>query len=118
MFPAENIRDWLGQSVLDAGGSKVGQMQAVYLDTASDAPAFLSVQVGMVGRHRLVFVPLDGASVGPGWVKVPHDKGRIKDAPSIDTDDELPADLEAAVFAHYGLAHLVGASGERRLARG
>jgi hypothetical protein len=71
----------------------------------------------MPTRHRLVFVPLDHAVVGPGYVKVSYDKKQVKDAPSIDTDGELPAGDEEAVFKHYGLAYEPGAGGERRLAR-
>ena len=62
-----------------------------YGDTATDLPSFGTVRVGMPTRHRLVFVPLDHATVGPGYVKVSYDKKQVKDAPSIDTDGELPA---------------------------
>jgi hypothetical protein len=41
----------------------------------------------------------------------------VKDAPSIDTDGELPAAEEEAIFKHYGLTYQPGAAGERRLAR-
>ena len=78
---------------------------------------FGTVKVGMVGRHRLVFVPLDRATVGPGSLKVAYTKKQVKDAPSIDTDGELIADDEEAVFKHYGLTYQPGAGGERRLGR-
>jgi hypothetical protein len=117
MFEAENIRDWRGQSVVDADGHKIGELEAIYVDTATDLPSFGTVKVGMVGRHRLVFVHLDKATVGPGYLKVAYDKKVVKDAPSIDTDGELPASDEEAVFTHYGLAYQPGAGGERRLGR-
>jgi hypothetical protein len=41
----------------------------------------------------------------------------VKDAPSIDTDGELPAGDEEAVFKHYGLPCQPGANGERLLGR-
>lgn len=34
-------------------------------------------------RHRLAFVPLAGATVGPGYLKVAYDKRQVMDAPSI-----------------------------------
>jgi hypothetical protein len=117
LIPAENIRDWRGQDVVDVNGSKVGVLEAVYFDTATDQPAFLSVKIGMVGRHRLVFVPLGGAVVSPNAVKVTAEKKLIKDAPSIDTDGELTSEDEPALFAHYGLEYQPGATGERRLGR-
>ena len=117
MFEAANIREWRGHDVVDVQGHKIGALEAVYVDTATDLPSFGTVTVGLPTRHRLVFVPLDHATVGPGYVKVPFDKKQVRDAPSIDTDGELPAGDEEAVFKHYGLAYEPGAGGERRLGR-
>ena len=117
MFEAADIREWRGHDVVDAGGHKIGALEAVYVDTGTDLPSFGTVKVGMPTRHRLVFVPLDRATVGPGYLKVAYDKKQVKDAPSIDTDGELPAAEEEAVFKHYGLTYQPGASGERRLGR-
>ena len=61
----------------------------MYVDTGTDLPSFGTVRVGIPTRHRLVFVPLDRATVGPGYVKVAYDKKQVKDAPSIGTDGEL-----------------------------
>jgi len=117
MFPAENLRDWRGEKVIDPSGSKIGDLEAVYVDTATDEPAFATVRVGMIGRHRLTFVPLAGATVSPSAVRVQYDKKLVADAPGIDTDGELSAAEEPSVFAHYGLAYQTGTAGERRLAR-
>lgn len=117
MFEAENIRDWRDHDVVDTGGSKIGTMEAVYFDTATDQPSFATVKIGMIGRHRLVFVPLGGAVVAPRYIKVTYSKGQVRGAPAIDTDGELTAATEPAVFEHYELAYQPGATGERRLAR-
>jgi hypothetical protein len=117
MFEAADIREWRGHDVVDAQDSKIGELEAVYVDTATDLLSFATVTVGLPTRHRLVFVPLDHATVGPGYVKVAYDKKQVKDAPSIGTDGELPAGDEEAVFKHYGLAYQPGADGERQLAR-
>ncbi len=117
MFEAGDIREWRGHNVVDVDGHKIGTLESIYVDTATDQPAFAAVTVGLPTRHRLVFVPLLGASVGPGYLKVNHAKSRVKDAPSIDTDGELPVADEEAIFTHYELAYTKGAAGERRLAR-
>ena len=117
MFEAGDIREWRGHDVVDDGGHKIGSLESVYVDTGTDEPSFATVTVGMPTRHRLVFVPLDGATVGPGYLKVNYSRSPVKDAPSIDTDGELPAGDEEAVFKHYNLEYQPGASGERRLAR-
>lgn len=117
MSEATNIREWRGHDVVDSGNHKIGELEAVYVDTGTDLPSFGTVKVGMATRHRLVFVPLDRAVVGPGYLKIAYDKKLVKRAPSIGTDGELPAGSEEAVFRHYGLTYQPGATGERRLAR-
>lgn len=117
MIGAENIRDWRNHSVVDPDGHKIGQLEAIYVDTSTDEPAFASVKTGMVGRHRLTFVPLQGATVAPDALRVAYPRGQVKDAPSIDTDGELPATDEPTLFQHYDIPYQQGSAGERRLAR-
>jgi hypothetical protein len=116
MFEAENIRDWREHDVIDPDGKKIGQLEAVYVDTTSDEPAFGSVRIGMVGRHRLTFVPLDRAVVLPGALRVAYTKSQVKDALTIETG-ELAATDEPELFKHYGLEYQPGQNGERQLAR-
>ena len=117
MFEADNIREYRGHDVVDTQGHKIGELEAVYVDTGTDLPSFGTVKVGMPTRHRLVFVPLNQATVGPGYVKVSYDKRKVQDAPSIGTDGELPVGDEEAIFKHYGFTYQPGAAGERQLAR-
>lgn len=117
MFEADDIRDWQNRSVVDESGSKLGSLEGLYYGTASEVPEFASVQVGIVGRHKLTFVPLGGAKVSPDHIRVMVDKKVVKDALTIDTDGALTAADEPALFAHYGLPYTPGASGERRLGR-
>ncbi|MEV1045455.1 PRC-barrel domain-containing protein [Streptomyces sp. NPDC049916] len=115
MFEAENIRDWRGHDVVDAGGDKIGSLESVYVDTTTDQPAFAAVTVGLLSRKRLTFVPLYKAVVAPSYLKVAYPKQLVKDAPSIGTDGELLAEEEQGLFAHYDLEYVPGAA--RRLAR-
>lgn len=117
MFEADDIRDWRQHDVVDPDGDRIGKLEAIYVDTVSDEPAMATVQVGMIGRHRLAFVPLDQATVGPSYVRVRYPKKQVRDAPSMDMDGELPVEEEPAVFEHYGLDYQPGSGGERRLAR-
>lgn len=117
MIQIADIREWRTHDVVDAGGRRIGSLEAVYVNTSTDEPAMATVQIGLPTRQRLVFVPLDGAVVGPGYVRVDYDKSLVKKCPAIGTDDVLPASDEPAVFAHYGLAYRPGANGERQLAR-
>ena len=111
MFQAENIRDWRNHDVVDADGKKIGELEAIYVDTSTDEPSFASVRTGMIGRHRLTFVPLDRATVTPDKVRVAYSKGQVKGALSIDTDGELVANDEPGLFQHYELPYQPGLSG-------
>lgn len=117
MFESTDIREWRGKDAVDVSGSKLGTLEAVYVDTTSDEPVFATVRIGLPTRHRLVFVPLAGARVGPDYLQVAWDKKAVKDAHSIDTDGELLAEDEPGVFAHYELEYRPGSDGGRRLAR-
>ena len=72
MITVGSIRDWVGLPVLDRDGSKIGSMEAVYYDTSTEEPTFITVKVGLISTS-LVFVPLDGAVVSPKDVRVAVD---------------------------------------------
>ncbi|MGX5187165.1 PRC-barrel domain-containing protein [Streptomyces avermitilis] len=117
MIHAADVREWRNRDVVDTEGHKIGVLEAVYVDTTTDEPAMATVRTGLPTRHRLTFVPLEDAIAGPGYLKVGYVRTLVKQAPSIGTDDVLPADQEEAIFKHYGLPYEPGAAGERQLAR-
>jgi hypothetical protein len=117
VITAADIREWRAHDVVDSAGHKIGAMETVYVDTSSDEPAMATVRVGPPLRRRLVFVPLDNAIVGPGYLKVNYARPLVKTSPAIGTDDVLPAADEQAIFLHYNLDYQPGAGGERQLAR-
>ncbi|WP_327324631.1 PRC-barrel domain-containing protein [Streptomyces sp. NBC_01210] len=117
MIQAADIREWRDHDVVDEKQRKIGVLEAVYVDTTTDEPAVATVRTGLLSRQRLVFVPLDKAILGPGYLKVSYAKGLVRKAPSIGTDDVLPAGQEEAIFQHYGMTYQPGANGERQLAR-
>ncbi|WP_405864985.1 MULTISPECIES: PRC-barrel domain-containing protein [unclassified Streptomyces] len=117
MIHAADVREWRDRDVVDTESHKIGVLEAVYVDTTTDEPAMATVRIGLPTRHRLVFVPLEDAIAGPDYLKISYGKTLVKQAPSIGTDDVLPAEQEEAIFKHYGLAYKPGAAGERQLAR-
>ena len=117
MIQAADIREWRNQNVVDPKGHKIGVLEAVYVDTTTDEPAVATVRTGLPTQHRLVFVPLDETILGPDYLKVSYAKSLVKKAPSIGTDDVLPAEQEEEIFRYYGLTYQPGAGGERQLAR-
>lgn len=117
MVRIADLREWREHAVVDENGRRIGVLEAVYVDTGTDQPSMATVRTGAPTRRRLVFVPVDEATAGPDQVRVPYAKSLVKSAPSIGTDDVLPAEDEEAIFQYYGLAYKSGADGARRLAR-
>ncbi|MEV6548471.1 PRC-barrel domain-containing protein [Streptomyces sp. NPDC051597] len=117
MITAADVREWRNEAVVDPKGHRIGVLEAVYVDTGTDEPAVATVLTGLPTRRRLVFVPVGEAVLGPHYVQVPYPRSQVRQAPSIGTDDVLPAEEEEAIFQYYDLEYHPGASGERRLAR-
>ncbi|MFC4508511.1 MULTISPECIES: PRC-barrel domain-containing protein [Streptomyces] len=117
MIHAADIREWRDLDVVDTESHKIGVLEAVYVDTTTDEPAMATVRTGLPTRRRLVFVPLEDAIAGPDYLRVGYVRTLVRQAPSIGTDDVLPAEQEEAIFKHYGLPYEPGAAGERQLAR-
>ena len=114
MIRAADIREWRNHDVVDPKQRRIGMLEAVYVDTVTDEPAMATVRTGLPTRHHLVFVPLDDAVLGPGYVKVSYDRGQVRKAPSIGTDDVLPAGSRGRTSAR---TPLTGYSVRRRCSR-
>ncbi len=50
MLEAADIREWRGHDVVDADGHKIGEPEAVHVDTGTDLPSFGTVRVGLPTR--------------------------------------------------------------------
>jgi PRC-barrel domain len=112
----EELADWRSQDVVDEKGDKLGKLDDVLYDGESDHPAFAAVRSGTLSKH-LTYVPLVGASVGRDYVHVRFTKGALKDAPTFDTELQLTADDEGAIYDFFGMGYAPTAQGGRRLAR-
>jgi hypothetical protein len=110
--------DWLGKTLIDRDGEKLGKLQDVYVDVETDQPQFATVKEGLINRH-LTFVPLAGAKIGPDALQVAATKEQVRAAPNIEQrGGELSQADESSLYHHYELNYtpLQTESG-RRLAR-
>ncbi len=102
-----------GGNAYDNDGSKVGSVDEVYTDKETGEPSFVTVNTGLFGS-KTTFVPLADASVDGNDVRLPYDKSKIKDAPSIDPDAEISDEEQERLYEYYGLGgsgHGVGGTG-------
>ena len=97
----EDVKDWRGQDVTGSDGDKIGSLQDIYLDRISGEPEWAAVKTGLFGSN-LNFVPIDGADLGDGGVRVAYDTATVKDAPNVEAEGELSPEEEQLLYSYYG----------------
>ena len=98
----DTVRTWEGRTMLDRDGSRIGSIDAVYLDDQTGQPEWALVNTGLFGT-KSTFVPLAQATQAGEEVRVPYDKQLVKDAPRVDPDGHLSEAEERQLWRHYGL---------------
>ncbi|WP_432570076.1 DUF2382 domain-containing protein [Kineococcus sp. SYSU DK005] len=92
-----------GTTVYDNDGDKIGKVDEVYLDNATNQPEWVSVKTGLFGSN-VSLIPLNSASVSGERLTVPFEKAKVKDAPHHDPGRELSERDEDDLYAYYGIA--------------
>lgn len=91
-----------GATVVGVDGQKLGSVDAVYFDNASDRPQWVAVRGGLFGT-RVALVPLRRADYTDEALRVPFDKVQLRHAPHHDTGRDLSAADEASLYRYYGI---------------
>ena len=98
----DTVRTWEARPMVDRDGSRIGSIDAIYLDDRTGQPEWALVNTGLFGT-RSSFVPLAQATQTDHDVRVPYDKQLVKDAPRVDPDGYLSEAEERQLWRHYGL---------------
>ena len=97
----EQFESWIGQTLNDASGHKVGKIEDIYTDDDTGQPEWLAVTIGH-SKSDVAFVPMTEARVDGDDVQVPFPKKQVKEAPGAGADGKLSPEEEARIYAHYG----------------
>ena len=118
MIMDRNIVDWRRKRLVDRDGDRIGKLEDVYVDVATEQPMFGTLNEGVIGRP-LAFVSLAGITIGPRNVQVALSKEQVEDAPNIEfRGDQLSQAEESVLYHHYGLNYTSPETeAGRRLAR-
>jgi hypothetical protein len=108
----EEARGWLGAEVAELGGAKLGEAQGLFLDSASERPAWLIVRLGRWRNTRLIAVPLGACAGAPFGAWVAIDGEALRSAPVVDPTRPLRREHELAICAHFGIGEGVGRAAE------
>jgi sporulation protein YlmC with PRC-barrel domain len=104
------VKDWRGYEVIDADGSKIGMIEDFFVDRVTDRPEWALVNMGLFGTKQTL-VPFDGASVEDDRLRVPYDKGVVKDAPGLSPGASISERELADLYSYYRLESPTGAGG-------
>jgi PRC-barrel domain protein len=100
---SENVKQYIGKTLFDDDGNKIGKIGTIFLDDASGRPEWVTVSTGLFGTNES-FVPAAGASVRDDGLSVPYSKDLVKDAPNVEVDQgRLSTDEEANLYRYYGV---------------
>lgn len=102
VIAAERIEDWRGADVRDPAGESLGKLQEVFFDAPTGTPILFAIRSGLLGRH-VKLIPADGASVGPGYLRVHYEKAAIDDSPDSDREQTPDAGELDEIGKAYGV---------------
>jgi uncharacterized protein (TIGR02271 family) len=97
-----DIQSLYGAEVVGSDGSKLGTIDELYVDDATQQPSWATVKTGLFGR-KVAFVPLATAQWVDDHLQVPYDKQRLSDAPHFDGESPLGLEQEEELFNYYGV---------------
>lgn len=103
MITTDQIPTLRSAAARDRDGHRFGSVGEIYLDDDTGEPTWITVSMGLFGTSHS-FVPMKGAVIEDGDLKVPFPQNLVKNAPPVDAEDQLGADDEHRLYVHYGLA--------------
>jgi hypothetical protein len=99
----DDFSAWTGRDVVTPDGERLGAVELIFLDEATDVPEWVLVRLG--DEEIAAFVPLAGATVEERSIRVEQDRERVATAPRLDVDTTLTIAEVRRLYDHYGLAY-------------
>ena len=99
----DDFSAWTGRDVLTPDGERLGAVELIFLDEATEVPEWVLVTLDDADGSALV--PLAGASVEAESIRVEQDRERIAAAPRLDVEDTITVAECRRLYEHYGLAY-------------
>jgi hypothetical protein len=99
----EDFSAWPGRDVVAPDGERLGAVELIFLDEATEVPEWVLVRLGE--EDPPAFVPLAGAKVEAQAIRVEQDRERVAAAPRLDVDKTLTIAEVRQLYDHYGLAY-------------
>jgi uncharacterized protein (TIGR02271 family) len=92
--------------VYDPNGEKIGKVDDLFVDE-NDQPEYLGVKMGFLGtKSTLIPWEIARADEEQPIIEVSVEKGKAKDGPAFDDDQDITPEYENEVRSYYGLQSL------------
>lgn len=91
-----------GYDVLDSEGNKVGSIDNVWVDDATNELEFVGMKTGFF-MGKIHVIPTADAQIADRAITVPYTESKIKDTPSVSGDDDVGPDQETEIYSYYGI---------------
>jgi len=104
MSTITDAESWIGTTLTDSDGRKLGTIDDVYADEPSGQPLWMVIRSGRF-HPKFSFVPLAGAALDGDVIVTGYGRAQVEDAPKFEPADALPDSLVRAMYAHYGLRY-------------
>ncbi len=98
----ERIEQWLGQTVVDREGEKLGKLTDLYFGSASGDAVAGGVKTGVLGR-KVHVVSLTGATAGRDHLKLAFTKDQVKKAPQAESGTDLDEAQGQELGSHFDM---------------
>jgi hypothetical protein len=105
---AEETASWIGASLTEVGGEKIGSVEGFYVDSEGGQPVWLIARLGRRRGTRVVALPLAECAGFPSGVWTAQSADALRRAPVVDPIRPLRREHELTICGHFGIGSRVG----------
>jgi hypothetical protein len=102
--PVEDVTELPGKTVSDQYGVPIGEIEEIYAIGGDGHPTWVTVEMKIEARKRVVFVPLARLKrEDDDDLRVPYSAEHLASGPEVEPDDELAEEDEHALRSYYSI---------------
>jgi hypothetical protein len=99
---------WVGASLTEVGGERIGSVEGFYVDAEGGQPVWLIARLGRRRGTRVVALPLDECAGFQAGVWTAQGADALRRAPVVDPIRPLRREHELTICGHFGIGSRVG----------
>ncbi len=105
---AQEAASWIGASLTEVGGDRIGSVEGFYVDSEGGQPVWLIARLGRRRGTRVIALPLAECAGFPAGVWTSQGTDTLRRAPVVDPIRPLRREHELTICGHYGIGSRTG----------